>query len=105
MEQAVIEEGKTMAIIAYCTLIGLIYAWYKNKDENNAFVKFHIGQSVRVLILGIALSIVMQILITVTGIGFLGYLGYIPFVLWILGIMNAMNLKEEPLPIIGTIGG
>jgi len=105
MDQSVKEEGKTMAIIAYVTIIGTIIAWFSNRDKNNEFVKFHVGQAVRIFILAIILNIIVTILITITGIGLLSYIGYIPFILWILGIINAMNLKDEPLPIIGTIGG
>lgn len=105
MEQSVKEEGKTMAIIAYVTLIGLAIAWFMNRDKNNEFVKFHIGQSVRIVILGILINIIVRVLISVTGIGVLSFLGFIPLVLWILGIINAINLKDEPIPVIGTIGG
>lgn len=105
MEDSVKEEGKTMAIISYVTVIGLIIAYFMNKDKNNEFVNFHIGQSLRVFILGIIISIGVNVLVSITGIGALSYLSIIPFVLIVLGIMNAVNLKDEPLPVIGTIGG
>ncbi|QLG47110.1 DUF4870 domain-containing protein [Costertonia aggregata] len=105
MDQNTKEEGKTMAIISYITVIGLIIAYFMNKDKNNEFVKFHIGQSLRVFILAIVISIVVNILVSVTGIGLLSFLSYIPLILIILGIINAVNLKAEPLPVIGTIGG
>lgn len=104
MEQSVKEEGKTTAIIAYITIIGLIIAYIMNSSKNNAFAKFHIEQSIRVVILGIAnyalswfLPSGLAILSTIISLGIL--------VLFILGIVNAINLKDEPLPIIGTIGG
>lgn len=105
MEQSTVDEGKTMAIIAYVTVIGLIVAYFMNNSKNNEFAKFHIGQSLRIFILGIIIAIVVNILVSITGIGILSYLSYIPLVLIILGIMNAVNGKAEPLPIIGTIGG
>ncbi|MFS4491606.1 DUF4870 domain-containing protein [Maribacter sp. 2308TA10-17] len=105
MEQSVKEEGKTMAIIAYVTVIGLIIAWFMNKDKDNAFAKFHIGQSLRIFILGIVISVAVTILVSITGLGVLSYISYIPLILIVLGIINAMNLKDEPLPVIGTIGG
>ena len=104
MEQSTIDEGKTMAIIAYVTVIGLIIAYFMNKDKNNEFAKFHIGQSLRIFILGIIISIVVTILVMVTGLAVLSYLSYIPLILIVLGIMNAVNAKAEPLPVIGTIG-
>ena len=105
MEESVKEEGKTMAIISYVTVIGLIVAYFMNKDKNNEFVNFHIGQSLRIFILGIIISIGVSVLVSITGIGALSYLSWVPFILIVLGIMNAMNLKDEPLPVIGTIGG
>lgn len=106
MDQSTKEAGKTMAIVSYIFLIGLAIAYFTNQgDKKNEFVSFHIGQSLRVWILSIALFIVLRILMSVTGIGFLVYLSYIPYVLAILGAVNAMNLKEEKIPIIGSIGG
>ena len=105
MEQNTIDEGKTTAIIAYITFIGTIIAYFMNKDKNNAFAAFHISQAVRIFIFMIALNIVLRILISVTGLGILGLAGFLPLIFMVLGAMNANNGKEEPLPVIGTIGG
>lgn len=104
MEQSVKEEGKTIAIIAYITIIGLIIAYFMNNDKKNAFANFHIGQSLRIAILGVANSVLAMFLPSSIGIvSTIISLGIL--VLWILGIVNAINLKETPLPLIGTIGG
>ena len=103
MDQQTKEAGKTMAIIAYITWIGLLIAFIMNNDKKNEFAAFHIGQSLRVAILGFANVILGQFL--PSGLGIISTvisLGVL--VLWILGLVNAINLKEEPLPIIGTIG-
>ncbi len=98
------EEGKTIAIISYITVIGLLIAYLMNNDKKNEFAKFHIGQSVRVYILAFANFILSFFLPSslwfVSSIISLGVLA-----LLILGIINAVNLKEEPVPVIGTIGG
>ena len=104
MEQSTIDEGKTMAIISYITVIGLIIAYFMNNGKNNEFAKFHIGQSLRIFLLGIVISIVVTVLIMVTGIGAIKYISYIPLLLLILGVMNAINGKADPIPVIGTIG-
>ncbi|RKN81406.1 MULTISPECIES: hypothetical protein [Ulvibacterium] len=103
MNQQTKEDGKTIAIIAYITIIGLIIAFIMNNSKNNPFAKFHIGQSFRIAVLGIANSVLstmlpssLSIVSTIIGLGVL--------VLWILGLINAINLKEEPVPIIGKIG-
>ena len=104
MDQSTIDEGKTMAIISYIfTPIGLLIAYLMNNDKNNAFVKFHIGQSVRLAILGVANYALGRILPYsmgfITSIISLGIL-----VFMILGIINAVNGKVQKLPIIGSIG-
>ena len=106
MDQTTKEAGKTMAIISYVTLIGTLIAYFSNQgDKKNEFVSIHIGQSLRVWILAIVLNILLRVVISITGIGFLSLISFLPLVLAIIGIMNAMNLKAEPVPVIGTIGG
>lgn len=105
MDQNTINQGKTMAAISYITLIGLLIAFIVNNDKKNEFTKFHIGQSLRVWILGIVLYFAAIILVVATGVGFFGYLGWAAWILAILGIVNAVNGKAEPLPLIGNIGG
>lgn len=103
MNQTTIDEGKTIAIISYLTFIGLIVAYLMNNSKNNEFAKFHIGQSVRIVIAGVANSVLswflpgsLSIITTV--------IGMLLLVLIILGIVNAVNDKMQPLPVIGTIG-
>lgn len=104
MDQHTIDEGKTMAIISYIfTPIGLLIAYLMNNDKKNPFAQFHIGQSVRLAILGAAnyaldriLPYSMDFITSIIGLGIL--------VLMILGIVNAANGKLQKLPIIGTIG-
>lgn len=104
MDQQTINEGKTMAIVSYLTVIGLLIAYLVNNDKKNEFVKFHIGQSIRVVLLSVALFIVLGIINAMIGMGFLNILRWAPFVFAILGIINANNGKAEKLPIIGSIG-
>lgn len=103
MDQQTINEGKTMAIVSYLFVIGLLIAFLVNNDKKNEFVKFHIGQSIRVWILSIALSILLFIM-AMMGVGFLGILRWVPLALAILGVINASQGKVEKLPLIGTIG-
>lgn len=103
MDQKTKEDGKTMAIIAYITIIGLLIAFIMNNDKQNEFAKFHIGQSVRVAILGVANYVLGMIL--PFSLGFItSIIGLGILVLWVLGVINAINLSEKPLPVIGTIG-
>lgn len=105
MDQSTIDEGKTIAIISYVTLIGTLIAFLMNKDKNNAFAKFHIGQALRAWLTGIVVSIIATVLVMVTGIGFISFLSYAGLVLAILGLINAMNGKTAKIPLVGNIGG
>lgn len=94
------EDGKTIAIISYITVIGLLIAYLMNNDKKNEFAKFHIGQSVRVVILAVANYILGNFMpFFITSIISLGILALV-----IIGIINASNLEEKPLPLIGTLG-
>ncbi|PKB00351.1 putative membrane protein [Flavobacteriaceae bacterium MAR_2009_75] len=103
MNQTTIDEGKTIAIISYLTFIGLIVAYLMNNSKNNEFAKFHIGQSVRIVIAGVANSVLSWFLpgslLIITKV-----IGMLLLVLIILGIVNAVNGKMQPLPVIGTVG-
>lgn len=103
MDQQTISEGKTMAVVSYITLIGLLIAFLVNNGKNNAFTAYHIGQSVRVYLLGVA-NIVLTYILPVT-LGFItNLIGLGVLVLAVLGIVNAANGKAVPLPLIGTLG-
>lgn len=104
MDQQTIDEGKTIAIISYITLIGTFVAYLMNNNKKNAFAKFHIGQALRAWITGIVMSIIANILVNITDMGFLSYLSYTGLVLAIIGLVNAMNGEVKKIPIVGEIG-
>ena len=103
MDQNTIAEGKTTAIISYITFIGLIVAYIMNSGKNNAYARFHIGQSFRIVVLAFANSVLawflpnsLSIISSIVSLGIL--------VLMILGVINAANGKVEALPVIGNMG-
>ncbi|MBT9189403.1 MULTISPECIES: DUF4870 domain-containing protein [Zobellia] len=104
MDHNTIEEGKTMAIISYVTLIGTLAAYFMNRNQKNEFATFHIGQALRAWITGIIVSFIAALLIMFTGIGALSYLQYAGLILAIIGAINAMNGKVEKIPLVGNIG-
>lgn len=103
MDQTTISEGKTAAIISYITVIGLLIAYIMNNSKQNAFTQFHIGQSVRIVVLSIANSVLTYLLPNSLSI-VTSIISLCILVLVILGIINAVNGKAVPLPVIGTIG-
>jgi uncharacterized membrane protein len=94
-----VNEGKTIAIIAYITLIGLIIAFVMNNDKKNSFANYHIKQSLGLALTGLALGLIGMIPILGWIINFLGI--FMLLFMWIMGLVNAINGQEKPVPIFG----
>lgn len=91
-----IQQGKTMAIVAY--LIFFIPLLMDDMRKNK-FVMFHTEQAIVLLLLNIAAGIVGTI---TCGIGLILYIPWLIFL--IMGIMNAANGEVKELPLIGQYG-
>ncbi|HOD18800.1 MAG TPA: hypothetical protein PLV86_03420 [Candidatus Fermentibacter daniensis] len=90
--QQEIDEGKTMAGIAYITWIGLLIAYLTGKE--NRFVLYHCQQSI-ILLIAMLLGIIPVI-------GWLWALFCL--VLLVIGALNGFGGKAVPLPLIGQFG-
>lgn len=93
------DDGKTMAIIAYITIFGLIIAFIMNNDKKNPFTAFHIRQSLGLGLLGIALSVLSYIPFIGWIVSILGTIFLV--VLWVMGLISAVNGEKKPVPILG----
>src|SRR5690554_6525765 len=89
-----VEEGKTTAIIAYITIIGLIVAFIMNTEKKNSFAAFHIRQCLGIALTGLALGIINVIPILGWLISIFGSLFIL--VLWIMGLVSALNGQTKP---------
>lgn len=94
-----VQDGKTIAIIAYLTVIGLIIAFLMNNDKKNSFASFHIRQCLGIGLTGLALGAIGVIpilgwLISIFGSIFL-------FILWIIGLIGALNGERKHVPLLG----
>ncbi|ATL43758.1 DUF4870 domain-containing protein [Elizabethkingia sp. HX WHF] len=96
-------DNKTLSVISYITIIGWIISFVMGKDNANSLLKYHLRQSFGLFIFGILLGIVLQIIMSITGLYVLGYIGLINLALMIIGIINAANEAEKPLPLIGKM--
>lgn len=94
-----VEEGKTIAIIAYLTIIGLIVAFVMNNEKKNTFASFHIRQCLGIGLTGLALGIVNVIPILGWIISILGSI--LVLIMWIMGLVSALNGQEKPVPVLG----
>lgn len=93
------EDGKTMALIAYLTIIGLVVALVMNSDKKNSFAAYHIRQSLGLMLTAFAVSVVSVIPFIGWLIGIVAFFGLL--YMWVMGLMNAVNGHEKPLPLLG----
>ncbi|WP_412467614.1 DUF4870 domain-containing protein [Pedobacter sp. KLB.chiD] len=100
-------KQKTIALVAYITLIGWIvsYLEFKKSKDKSALANYHLGQSLGIIITTILFSILSGIILAIIpSLGFIFYLILlIPFILMLLGMVTANNGLEKPVPLIGSI--
>lgn len=94
-----VTDGKTIATIAYITIIGLIIAFVQNSEKKNSFAFFHIRQSLGLSVTGLALGVIGMIPILGWIINILGI--FVLIYMWIMGLTNAINGKEKTVPLLG----
>ena len=92
-------QGKNIAIISYLTVIGLIIAFVLNNEKKEAFAKYHIRQSLGLVLTSLALSVVNIIPILGWIVSLIGF--FVLLYMWIVGLLNAINGREKAVPILG----
>lgn len=95
-------NSKTIAIVAYITLIGWIVAIVMQNSENSKskLAGFHLRQALGIMLTGLAGGIVLTI-IPFIGWFLLPIMYVFVFVLWILGLISAANGEEKPVFLLG----
>lgn len=93
------EQNKTISIVAYITVIGLVVAFILNQDKKDPLSSFHIRQSLGILITGVGISLLGII-------PFLGWLmvivgSLLVFIMWVFGLLSAINGEMKPVPVLG----
>ncbi|MEM0518771.1 MULTISPECIES: DUF4870 domain-containing protein [Aequorivita] len=96
--EASTNNGKTVAIIAYITLIGWIVALIMNNKDKTALGSFHVRQALGIMCVGVILSIISGI-IDIYILSRVVYLAVL--VLWILGLISAAQGEMKPVPVVG----
>lgn len=104
------DPGKTVAILSYITLIGLIIAFVMNGDQKNKseLGAFHLRQALGIYLTGFSMMIASLIFLMIPFIGWLIsiliYISYIGiFIFWILGLIGAVNENRKPVPVLGDL--
>ena len=87
-------EGKTIAIVSYITIIGWVIALIMNQSHKDKLASFHIRQTLLLYIAWVIFS----------WIPFLGWaLSIILFIFWIIGLIGAINGEQKEVPILGKL--
>jgi len=84
-------SGKTKAIIAYITFVGLLIAYFMNKDNPHEFSTWHIKN-----MFGLVLILFISVALKEYSIGF--YIYWVSFVLWIISLILALSNKKRGIP-------
>lgn len=93
-------NGKTIATIAYITVIGFLIAFVMNSTTKSRFATYHLRQAFGIVMMTIVASILRKI--AVFGFALAGKLLFIAaFVFLIMGILSALKEEEKPLPVFG----
>lgn len=98
MEQKEIEEGKTIAIISYIILIGVLIAMSMNSENKNKYASFHIRQGLGLTITFISLGVIIS---NFNNINIAAPMWIFVLVLMSYGIFSAAKGSTKPLPLLG----
>ncbi|WP_373728859.1 hypothetical protein [Bacteroides heparinolyticus] len=99
-------NSKTVAILAYVTLIGWLIAFFAGKEQRDDFNRYHLKQGFGLFVISFIYSIIINILGLFLPAGvtmILSLLSLVFLVLMIVGAINASNEVKKPLPIIGKM--
>ena len=100
------DDGKTVAIISYLSIIGWIIAYVIHGSNKTLLGAYHLRQTIALFITGLCTWVLQLLLVFIPVIGWIisillifVYIGL--FVLWIIGFIAAINGQEKPIPLIG----
>lgn len=100
------DDGKTVAIISYLSIIGWIIAFVMHGSNKTTLGAYHLRQTIALFVISLCTWIVQVLLVFIPYIGWaldilliFVYIGL--FVLWIIGFVAALNGQEKPMPLIG----
>jgi uncharacterized membrane protein len=86
------DNDKTMSIVAYLGLIGIVVVLATGAHQKNEDVKFHLNQSITLA--------VCAVISVVPFVGWIAGIGV--FVLWIVCFIAAINGEKKVAPIVGN---
>jgi len=99
-------EDRTVAILAYITIIGFIIAIVMHGSKKTALGSFHLRQVLGLIVTGLVLWLPGVIISMIPVVNFLMLLlwpviGISLFVIWLMGLIAAAGGERKPAPVIG----
>lgn len=92
------DNGKTVAVIAYITLIGWIIALIMNNGNKTLLGSYLVRQALGIMCVAIVLNILAGFL-DFSIISWIVWVGVLVF--WILGLVSAVQGEMKPVPVLG----
>ncbi|NRD21503.1 hypothetical protein HNV08_15720 [Winogradskyella eckloniae] len=100
MNQNTIDEGKTLGLVAYLTLLGTLIAFFMNQDKKNPFTAFHIrqglGLGILYMIIAFGVSSMDSMMVSMSFWLFFS-------ILYFYGLIGAISGKMNKIPFIGDV--
>ena len=93
-------EDRTVAILAYITIIGFIVAIVMHGSKKTALGAYHLRQALGLFITAIVGGIGLAI--TVVGLFLLPFFWLAMLILAIMGLLAAASGQQKPLPLLGA---
>jgi uncharacterized membrane protein len=88
-----VKKDRIISIVAYFTFIGLITAYFLNRDEKYPFATWHIKN-----MFGLLLLLISAIALQDYSIGY--YVYWITFACWLFSLLMAIAGKKVGIPVL-----
>ena len=97
-------EDRTVAILAYITIIGFIIAIVIHSGKKTALGAFHLRQVLGLIVSGLVTWVACIVLAFIPILGWLAiivaWIGF--FIMWLMGLIAAASGQQKPMPILGA---
>jgi uncharacterized membrane protein len=99
-------EDRTVAILAYITIIGFIIAIVMHSSKKTALGTYHLRQTLGLFISAVVVWFGCMIIAFIPVLNLIMVLlgpavAIALFVLWIMGLIAAVNGQQKPMPVVG----
>lgn len=94
-------EDKTVAIVAYLTLIGFIAAIIIHSNKKTKLGAYHLRQMLGFILSSFA--VIVLLVIPIIGWILIPVFYIFMLVCWIMGLVAAVNGQMKPMPLVGPL--